>query len=158
MCFQVILKWRQDRIKSFYRLSESVYTWYCCLNIIIIIIIIIISGTWAWTQGNILAKPHPLNPFYSDYFWDGVLCTICGSCPQTTIVLISVSQVARIICVNHWHTANTLKSLKRKKSGINKYFSSELHFFTMRLLNICSLLNHQEYLFPFITTKSKSSQ
>jgi hypothetical protein len=38
----------------------------------------------------------------------GVLRTICPGWPRTLILLISASQVTRIIDVSHWHPASLL--------------------------------------------------
>jgi hypothetical protein len=64
---------------------------------------------WGLTQGFELAKQalhflnHISSPFYSDYFGDGVLSTICPSWPQTEILPISVSHVSRLIDVSNQH-------------------------------------------------------
>jgi hypothetical protein len=52
-----------------------------------------------------------INPFWSVYFGDRVLRIICPGWPSTIIFLISASQIARIIDVNHQHSAqkSTLK-------------------------------------------------
>jgi hypothetical protein len=63
---------------------------------------------WIWTQGFTFAKQvlyhlsHTSSPFCFSYFGDGVLWTICMGWPQTAILPISDSQVARITGVNHW--------------------------------------------------------
>jgi hypothetical protein len=44
-------------------------------------------------------------PFFSGYFGDGVSRTICRGWPQTSILPISASQVARILGVSHQHPA-----------------------------------------------------
>jgi hypothetical protein len=48
---------------------------------------------------------HTSRPFCSGYFRDGVSPTICTGWPWTMILPISVSQVAKIIAVSHWHLA-----------------------------------------------------
>jgi hypothetical protein len=48
---------------------------------------------------------HTSNPFCSGYFGGEVLQTICSGWSQTKILLISVSQVARITGMSHWHLA-----------------------------------------------------
>jgi hypothetical protein len=66
-------------------------------------------GIGIWTQGFALIKQapyclsHTCTPFSSGYF--GVLWTIWPVWPQTSILPISASQVARIIGMNHWHMA-----------------------------------------------------
>jgi hypothetical protein len=51
---------------------------------------------------------HTSSPFCSSYFGDGDSRTICPGWPQTLILTISASQVARIIGVSHWHPAKLL--------------------------------------------------
>jgi hypothetical protein len=45
--------------------------------------------------------PH-LRPILLWLVWNGILRMICPSWPQTSILLISVFQVARIIGMGHW--------------------------------------------------------
>jgi hypothetical protein len=48
---------------------------------------------------------HTSSPYFSGYFGDGVLQTICPGWPQTKILPISVLQAARITDVSHqWPT------------------------------------------------------
>jgi hypothetical protein len=60
-----------------------------------------------WTQGFVLAKQalcsssHTSSSFCSGYFGNGMSWTICSGWPWATILLISASQVARIIGVSH---------------------------------------------------------
>jgi hypothetical protein len=67
--------------------------------------------TVVWTQDSALAKQvlyclsHTFRPFFPGYFGNGVSWTICPVWPQTAILLISASQVARIIDVSHWWQA-----------------------------------------------------
>jgi hypothetical protein len=42
------------------------------------------------------------------YFGDGILRTICLGLPGIVSLPLSVSQVARIIDVSHWHLAEFL--------------------------------------------------
>jgi hypothetical protein len=42
-----------------------------------------------------------LLPLYPVIGWDGISWALCLGWPQTTILLISVSQIPRITCVNH---------------------------------------------------------
>jgi hypothetical protein len=44
---------------------------------------------------------HTSGPFCSGYFGDGVLQTICSGWPQTVILPILASQVARITGMTH---------------------------------------------------------
>jgi hypothetical protein len=46
---------------------------------------------------------HTSGPLCSGYF--GVSQTICSDWPQTEILLVSASQVARITGMSHWHLA-----------------------------------------------------
>jgi hypothetical protein len=49
---------------------------------------------------------HSSNPFFCiGYFQDRVLQTICSGWPWTTVLLISVSWVVRIIGMSHGHPA-----------------------------------------------------
>jgi hypothetical protein len=49
---------------------------------------------------------HAYSPFFCcGYFGDGASSTICLGWPLTRILLISASQVARIIGVSHQHSA-----------------------------------------------------
>jgi hypothetical protein len=63
--------------------------------------------TGVWTQGFSLAKKalyslsHSSRPFCSGCFKDGVSETICPGGPQTEILPISASQVARITGMRH---------------------------------------------------------
>jgi hypothetical protein len=65
------------------------------------------DGTRVWTQGFVLAKQalyhvsYASSPFYSGYFGDRVLQTICPGWPQTMILTISASQIARITCMSY---------------------------------------------------------
>jgi hypothetical protein len=67
--------------------------------------------TGFWTQ--VLTLPnqalyhfsHTTSPFCFGYFGDGILWTICPGWPQTAMLLILVSQVARIIDMSHWQPA-----------------------------------------------------
>jgi homogentisate 1,2-dioxygenase len=65
------------------------------------------GGTWFSTQGFTLAKQtlyhlsHTSGPFQSGYFGEVVSQTISRTQPQTTILLISASQVARITSMSH---------------------------------------------------------
>jgi hypothetical protein len=81
------------RCKLFWEIQGSVthfFFWqYWSLN----------SGPSPW------ATPPAL--FCDEYFWDRVSRTICPGYIRTTILLISVSWVARIIGMSHWHPAVT---------------------------------------------------
>jgi hypothetical protein len=63
---------------------------------------------WVWTQGRTLARQmlyylsHSASPFLCGFFWDRVSWTICPGWPQTKILLISASWVARITEMSHW--------------------------------------------------------
>jgi hypothetical protein len=46
------------------------------------------------------------SPFFFGYFGDCSSWIICLGCPQSSILLISVSQVARITGVSHWCLAS----------------------------------------------------
>jgi hypothetical protein len=46
---------------------------------------------------------HTFSLFCSGYCRDGVLWTICLGWPETTVLLISASQVVRITGVSYWH-------------------------------------------------------
>jgi hypothetical protein len=65
------------------------------------------SGTGIWTQGFKLGKQaryhlnHNSAPFFLGYFGDRVSWTICLGWPQTVMILISASQVTRIIGISH---------------------------------------------------------
>jgi hypothetical protein len=60
---------------------------------------------WDWAfelrvlhlPSRLLAFKPNSSPFYSGCFGDGALWTVCPGWPQATILLISASQVARII-------------------------------------------------------------
>jgi hypothetical protein len=68
--------------------------------------------TGVWTQGYEYAKQllyplsHTSSPFCPGYSGDSVLWTICPCWPQTLILPISASQVARITGVGHWCLTN----------------------------------------------------
>jgi hypothetical protein len=51
---------------------------------------------------------HTSSPFCSGYFGDRVSQTVCLGWPQTMILLISASQVAKITGVSHWHLAELI--------------------------------------------------
>jgi hypothetical protein len=59
---------------------------------------LLFCGTGVSTQGFMLAKQvvQTASPFCPGYFGDGVSQTICLGWPQTSILPISASQVARI--------------------------------------------------------------
>jgi hypothetical protein len=67
--------------------------------------------TGVWTEGFTLAEQMSYcvscisSPFCSDYFGGGVLQTICPDWPQIMILLISASQVAKIMGISHQHPA-----------------------------------------------------
>jgi hypothetical protein len=73
--------------------------------------------TRVWTQSFVLAKQvlshlnHTSSPFCSGYFGGGVLYNYLPGWPQTEILLISVSQEARIIGMSLWHLAWNIVSL-----------------------------------------------
>jgi hypothetical protein len=75
------------------------------------------DGARVWTQGFALAKQafYGLNqissPFCSGYFGDGILQTICPGWPQTMILPISASQIARITDMSHRSPAKGKGSL-----------------------------------------------
>jgi hypothetical protein len=46
--------------------------------------------------------------FCYGFFWDRVLWTVCPGWPRTTILLISVSWIARIIGINQWCPARCI--------------------------------------------------
>jgi hypothetical protein len=50
---------------------------------------------------------HISSPFDFGYFGEGISRTICPGWPQTNILLISASQVARIIVMSHQHPASS---------------------------------------------------
>jgi hypothetical protein len=52
----------------------------------------------------------------------GVSGNICPGSPQTAILLISASQIARITGISHWHLAaiEKLKSLARDSKDYHK--------------------------------------
>jgi hypothetical protein len=66
------------------------------------------------TQGSTLATQvclsHTSSPFALSYFGDVISQTICPGWPQTSILLIAVSQVARITDVTNQHPAEFLKT------------------------------------------------
>jgi hypothetical protein len=67
----------------------------------------LLDGNGIWTQRFMQAKHalyclnHTSSPFCSGYFGDEGSWTICRGWPQTAILLISDSQVGRIISVIH---------------------------------------------------------
>jgi hypothetical protein len=69
-------------------------------------------GTGVWTQGFVLAKQvlyylsHASSPFCSGYFEDRIFWTICPGWPWISVLLLSASQIARIIGMSHWHSAS----------------------------------------------------
>jgi hypothetical protein len=56
---------------------------------------------WTWKAGT-LPLGKTCSPFWSGYFGDRLLWTVCLGWPQIAILLISASQVARITGVSHW--------------------------------------------------------
>jgi hypothetical protein len=69
--------------------AQNFFLWYWDLN-------------WGPCTLHLLyCLSHTSSPFCSGYFGDGVLRTICLGWLQTLILLISASQLARIIDVNH---------------------------------------------------------
>jgi hypothetical protein len=53
-------------------------------------------------KAHALCLSHTSSPFFSGYFGDRILRTICLGWPWTSIFPISASQVARITSVHHW--------------------------------------------------------
>jgi hypothetical protein len=68
-----------------------------------------------WNLGFLLTKQalyclsHTFSPFWSGYFGDRVSRTICLRWPQTSILPISASQVARVTGVRHRYPAQLFK-------------------------------------------------
>jgi hypothetical protein len=66
-----------------------------------------LGGIGIWTEDFALTKQtfyslsHTSSPFCSGYFGDGISWTICPGWLQTMILLISASQVSRIIGMSH---------------------------------------------------------
>jgi hypothetical protein len=86
----------------------SGWTLYTCS--LILFLFFFFWKTRVWTQGFSLAKQtlyhfsHTSSPFCSGYFGDGgVSQTICLGWPLSTILPISVSQVAKITGMSHQH-------------------------------------------------------
>jgi hypothetical protein len=79
-------------------------------------LLIFFGGTGIWIQGFVLPNQvfyclsHTSNPFCSGYSWNEVSQTICPGCPGTTFLLISASQVAKIIGIDHQLSPNFLSA------------------------------------------------
>jgi hypothetical protein len=74
-----------------------------------LLFVYLFCSTRVWTQGLTLTRQafyhlsHSINPvFCIGYFQDRVSKSICPVWPQTMILLISASWVARITVMNHW--------------------------------------------------------
>jgi hypothetical protein len=86
-------------------------------HIFLLLNFIFCGGTAVWTQGFVLAEQvlyhscHTSGPFCSGYFGDGVSWAFCPSWPQTAILLVSASQVIRIIKVSHWCNSKSFRIL-----------------------------------------------
>jgi hypothetical protein len=68
---------------------------------------------------------HTSSPFWSACFGDGLFGTICLDCPQTAILPVSASQIARITGVIHQNWAevsNTLMQWFLKLSNVTVWF------------------------------------
>jgi hypothetical protein len=63
------------------------------------------GGTGIWTY--VYHFSHTSSPFCSGYFGNGILGTICLSCPWTVSLLISASQLGRITGMSHRHPVPT---------------------------------------------------
>jgi hypothetical protein len=86
-------------------------TWFSKCFFCLFVYLFVFGGTRVWTQCFVLAKQtfyclsHTSSPFFSGYFRDAVLWTICPGRPWTVILPISDFQVARIAGMSHWHLA-----------------------------------------------------
>jgi hypothetical protein len=88
--------------------------WYRIYSIHLCVCVCLCVWYWGyWTQGLFLLGRYSTTwPTLPALFLGCVLIFEIGSCelsclgwPQTAILLISASQVARIVGVNHWHPA-----------------------------------------------------
>jgi hypothetical protein len=100
--------------------------------------------TGVWTQGFALTKQelyhlsHTSSPFCSGYFGDRVSQTICLCCLQTVILLISASQVARIIDVSPRHLASFLLTYRISYSHTSQsYKVTQCWLGTILFLKLC---------------------
>jgi hypothetical protein len=82
------------------------YIYMCVYIYIYIYIYIYFCSAGVWTQGLHLEPQHHQAPlFCAGFFRDRVLQTIWLGWLRTTVLLISVSWVARITGVSHWFPA-----------------------------------------------------
>jgi hypothetical protein len=86
--------------------------------------LIFFCGTRIWNQGFSLAKQvlyylsHTSSPFCSSYFGNGgVSWTICPGWPRTVTLLISASQVAKIVGMSLCHPHKNKKILNLLSLG-----------------------------------------
>jgi hypothetical protein len=120
---------------------------------------------------------HISSPFRFGYFRDGVPGTFCSGWHGTKILLISVSQVARIIGVSHWYPTSWfivkfsilelnchlvtkygfyILAMGASFSGLNvnsgplKYD----HLFDSEILQICQSMDQQSELGGYFLTES----
>jgi hypothetical protein len=59
-----------------------------------------LNSGFALAKQVLYCLSHTSRPFCSGYFGDGISPTVCLGWPQTTILLISASQIARITTMN----------------------------------------------------------
>jgi hypothetical protein len=111
-----VSSWSQAGLELTILLPQSSKCWdYNMHHHTLLNVILCGVGDWretgVWIQDFILTKQalyclsHDANPFCSGYFGVGISQTICPDWPKTTILPISVSQVARIAGISHWHPA-----------------------------------------------------
>jgi hypothetical protein len=80
-------------------------------NLYLVVILFFFSGTGVWTQGFAFAKQAllplepQLQPIFLWLFWRWALANCFPGWPQTMILWMSASQVARIIGISHQHPA-----------------------------------------------------
>jgi hypothetical protein len=65
------------------------------------------TGLWACKAGAIPLEPY-LQSILPCLFWRWGLANYFPHWPQTSILLISPSRVARIMDMNHWHLADLI--------------------------------------------------
>jgi hypothetical protein len=77
------------------------FFWQYCL-VFVFVFFLVRLGLCAYKAGTLHLKPHS-SPFFALVIWRRVLQTICLGWARTRDLLISASQVARIIGMRHQH-------------------------------------------------------
>jgi hypothetical protein len=84
-------------------LSSPAPPWILKTLLFFLFCFVCFGNTGCWTQGPTLVRqaPYHLSHFCVGYFWQRVSHTLCSGQPQTSILPVSASQVARSTSLSH---------------------------------------------------------